>query len=158
MAGVEWIINNSYYQIDYTSSGITSIGLESGDAASFAIEWGFYRSSEGGCSGGVDNNGKVQLRLYGCDSLRRLYVQAKLLNCVPCGNSTPSLTVAHGPLVTRCSSIAAGARTLCGYERETLSWKSSGPLVQYLSTKLDSQATHATTTNSVRVRWASLVN
>lgn len=97
-------VNNSYYQIDYSSSGIISItNLESGDTTPFAIEWGFYRSSEGGCSGGVDPaTGKYSYDYYGCDSQASgaYMFRPNSSNVYPCGNSTPTLTVAQGPLVT----------------------------------------------------------
>ena len=55
-------VNNSFYKIDYTASGISSItNLGSGESTPLDITWGWYRSSEGGCSGGVSSSHAICL-------------------------------------------------------------------------------------------------
>jgi len=97
-------VNNSFYQIDYSATGITSItNLGSGASTSLDIQWGFYRSSEGGCSGGTDPaTGKWSYDYYGCDSQASgaYMFRPNSSTVYPCGNSTPTVTVAQGPLVT----------------------------------------------------------
>lgn len=64
-------VSNEFYSISYdgATGEITSITNKITSATTpLSISWGWYRSSEGGCSGGVTPDGKWQYDLYGCDS------------------------------------------------------------------------------------------
>ena len=97
-------VNNSFYKIDYTASGISTItNLVSKESTPLDITWGWYRSSEGGCSGATDPaTGKYSYDFYGCDSQASgaYMFRPNSSTVYPCGNSTPTLTVSTGLLVT----------------------------------------------------------
>lgn len=63
-------VSNGHYTVAYDASKgvITGITNEKANiSTAFSVDWGFYKSSTGGCTGGINaTSGKYQYDLYGC--------------------------------------------------------------------------------------------
>ena len=98
-------ITNGMYTIGYDESTglITTLTNEvSKITTPFKIDWGWYKSSEGGCTGGINaTTGKYDYKLYGCSGQHSgAYIfRPNSTTVYPCGASAPTLTVVTGAVV-----------------------------------------------------------
>jgi len=86
--------------------------LHSNVSTPFTIDWGFYKSSTGGCTGGALPNGTWVYDMYGCDGQNSgaYMFRPNTSDVHPCGASAPTLEVFAGPLV---SEIRQSFGTFC---------------------------------------------
>ena len=95
-------ISNGFYSVAYDSAAgtITAVtNTHSNVSTSFAIDWGFYKSSEGGCTGGVNaTTGKWVYDMYGCDGQASgaYMFRPNTTDLHPCSATAPTLEVFNG--------------------------------------------------------------
>jgi hypothetical protein len=104
-AAGEQSVSNGVYEVSFDESAgvITKVtNLQTSVSTPLDISWGWYRSSEGGCSGGVNAKGAWQYDLYGCsDQASGAYMfRPNSSKVYPCGGAPPVLSVSKGALVT----------------------------------------------------------
>jgi hypothetical protein len=111
-------ITNGAYTVGYDEASglVTTLTNERTKVTTpFKVDWGFYKSSEGGCTGGVNaTTGAYDYRLYGCDAQKSgAYIfRPNSTTLYACSAAKPTLTVRRDAAARSFHNILSLSRAL----------------------------------------------